>query len=300
MTGNTERSGYLLAAITVCLWAGFVLVSRMGGTGDLSPFDITALRFGTAALVLAPVWVFFLRVPLFTLRMLVLAMVGGIAYAVSVYAGFRLAPAAHGALLVSGLLPFGVAFFVWLLLGEAPKKSLQAGLVLISLGVLCLAADIARHGVTNTGLSAGSVLLGDGLLVAASLCWALYTVLIRRWQFAPWETTVGVALLASLIYLPAYFLLWPDNLVYANRDEVLLQSFYQGIIVVIVAMVLYMQAMQRLGPARLGAMMALVPALAGVGVSLLLGEALTAWLLCGLLLTSAGAWLGVRGGIRAP
>ena len=98
---SPDRAGYAIAATTIAFWAGFVLVSRIAGTGDLSPFDITALRFGTAALVLAPVWIWLLRVPLFTTHMFVLAGVGGIAYALSVYGGFRLAPAAHGALLVS-------------------------------------------------------------------------------------------------------------------------------------------------------------------------------------------------------
>jgi len=294
MTGNPERSGYLFAALTVILWAGFVLVSRLGGTGTLTPFDITALRFGTAALVLAPVWLLLLRVPLFTPRLFVLAMVGGIAYALSVYAGFRYAPAAHGALLVSGLLPFGVAFFVWWLLGEPAQPSLRRGLGLIALGVLCLGIDVARQegGVAAGGIA--QVLLGDTLLLAASLCWALYTVLIRRWGYSPWETTVGVALLASLVYLPVYFLLWPDALFHADPQEILLQSFYQGVLVVIVAMALYMLAMQRLGPARVGAMMAVVPAFGGVGVSLMLDEPLTVWLLAGLLLTSAGAWFGSR------
>lgn len=290
MTVTNDRTGLVYAALTILLWAGFVLVSRLGGTGTLSPYDITALRFGTAALVLAPVWLLLHRVPLFTQRMLTLAAIGGVAYALTVYAGFRLAPAAHGALLVSGLLPFGMALCVWWLLGETPGPSLRIGLAAIAAGLLCLAFDVFGR----SDLPGVRVLAGDALLVAASLCWACYSVLIRRWGYTPWDTTIGVALLASLIYLPPYFLAFPGALLNADPGEVLLQSFYQGVLVVIVAMVFYMQAMQRLGPARLGAMMALVPAIAGVGVSLLLDEPLTAWLVCGLLLTSAGAWFGVR------
>jgi len=290
MPVHADRAGYAYAAVVVTFWAGFVLVSRLGGTSDLSPFDITALRFGTAALLLAPAWMFWRRVPLFTPQMLVLALVGGLGYSLSVYGGFRYAPAAHGALLVSGLLPFGVAFMVWRLLGEVPQPSMRRALWLIAAGVACLAMDIAGR----EDLPGATTLLGDALLVCASLCWALYTVLIRRWGYGPWETTIGVALLASLLYLPVYALLWPDAILRANPEGVLLQALYQGVIVVIVAMVLYMQAMQRLGPARLGAMMALVPALAGIGVSLLLDEPLTAWLVAGLLLTSTGAWSGVR------
>lgn len=290
MNSVTERAGFAYASIVIALWSGFVLVSRIGGTSELSPLDITALRFGTAALVLLPAWLFWKRVPLFNLRMLVLALIGGIGYSLSVYAGFHYAPGAHGALLVSGLLPFMLALFVWLLLGETPRRQLKYGLLLIAAGVGCLAFDTFSRG----GEHGGSIALGDALLVAASLCWALYTVLIRRWGYQPWETTIGVALLAGLLYLPVYVLILPSSLAQAPMMTVLLQAVYQGIFVVIVAMVLYMQALVRLGPARLGAMMAMVPAIAGTGVSLVLDEPLTVWLIAGLLLTSSGAWVSVR------
>jgi drug/metabolite transporter (DMT)-like permease len=75
---------------------------------------------------------------------------------------------------------------------------------------------------------------------------------------------------------------------------VLLQGFYHGVLVAIVAMVLYMQALARLGPMRLGTVMATVPAIAGVGATLVLGEPFSLWLVAGLVLTSLGAWLGTR------
>jgi drug/metabolite transporter (DMT)-like permease len=55
-----------------------------------------------------------------------------------------------------------------------------------------------------------------------------------------------------------------------------------------------MQAMVRLGPTRLGAMMALVPAIAGLGAVIVLNEPYSWWLVTGLCLTSGGAWLGAR------
>ncbi|MFZ5722218.1 MAG: DMT family transporter [Pseudomonadota bacterium] len=287
-----SRSGYVYAALTVVIWAGFVLVTRIAGTGSLAAWDIAALRFGTAALVLFPAWLFWKRVPLFTMRMFALALIGGVAYALLVYAGFRYAPAAHGALLVSGLLPFTMALCVWVVLGQSPSRTLRQGLLLIALGVGFLAFDTFwRHGGDVRGTQ---VWFGDLLLVGSSLCWALYSSLIRRWNIGPWETTIGSALLATLIYLPVYVFFLPHALDGAGRGEILLQAVYQGLFVVIVAMVLYLQAMQRLGPARLGALMAVVPAFAGIGSSLALDEPLTGWLVAGLLLTSLGAWASVR------
>jgi hypothetical protein len=91
------RNGYIFGFITVLLWAGFVLLSRTAESNGLNGFDLTALRFGTAAIFLVPAWLFWLRLPLFNWRMLALVATGGIGYAVSVYSAFHFSPASHGA-----------------------------------------------------------------------------------------------------------------------------------------------------------------------------------------------------------
>lgn len=291
-TPAAERVGYAYAGLTMLVWAGFVLVTRIAGTGPLAAWDVAALRLGTAALLFLPAWLFWRRVPLRDVRLLVLSLVGGIVYSLLVYSAFHYAPAAHGALLVSGLLPFTMALCVWLVLGVLPDRVMRIGLSLIALGVLLLATDtVLRHG---TGAGESFVWVGDLLLVASSLCWALYSVLIQRWNFAAWDVAIGSTLASAMIYLPVYALFLPHGIADAPIGDVLLQAFYQGGLVAVVAMILYLQAMQRLGPARLGALMAMVPALAGIGTSLVLGEPLGAWLLAGLLLTSAGAWISAR------
>lgn len=282
-----SKSGYFFVAGAVLIWSGFVLVSRIGGTSVLNAFDITALRFGTAALVLLPIWWFWKRVPLFNKTVLSLALTGGIGYSVSVYFAFKHAPAAHGAVLISGLLPFFVPLMAFVLLKEPLRRNLRIALPVIALGMICLGVDIFSRS-ENT-------LPGDLLLVTSSLIWALYTILAKRSGLGAWETAIGSALLAALIYLPVYLLFLPKAIMLAPVNDIALQAIYQGVVVAVIAMLFYMAAMTRLGPSRTGACMALVPAIAGIGASLILGEALDAWLISGLLATSAGAWLGARG-----
>lgn len=280
------KSGYFFVAGAVLIWSGFVLVARMGGTSALNAFDITALRFGVAGLVLLPAWLFWKRVPLFNKTVLSLALSGGIGYSVVVYFAFKHAPAAHGAVLISGLLPFFVPLIAFLLLKEPLRTNLRIALPVIGLGIFCLGVDIFSRS-ENT-------LPGDLLLVASSIIWALYTILAKRSGLGAWETAIGSALLAALIYLPVYILFLPKSIMVAPASDIALQAIYQGVVVAVIAMLFYMAAMTRLGPARTGACMALVPAVAGIGASLVLGESLDAWLIAGLLATSAGAWLGAR------
>ncbi len=281
------RNGYIFGFITVLLWAGFVLLSRTAEANGLNGFDLTALRFGTAALFLLPAWLFWHRVALFNLPMLALAATGGIGYAVCVYSAFHFAPASHGAVLLSGILPFFVTLMAWLILGERPSRHRWMALGVIGLGVLCL-------GVYSIG-NLHQSWPGDLLLISSSCLWGLYTVLVKRWGKTPWDITIGVALLSAIIYLPFYWLFLPKGLFTAPWHAILLQAFFQGVLVVIVAMLCFMQAMARLGPTRLGAVMATVPAFAGIGAVVLLGEPFSWLLVAGLLLTCSGAWLGSRG-----
>lgn len=281
-----SRSGYAFAAATVLIWAGFVLLSRIAGRSELNGNDIVALRFGTAALLLLPAWWFKWRVPLFTRRMCVLMLTGGLAYTLAAYWSFRYAPAAHGAVLLSGMLPFFVAGVSWMLLGQPPGSRVAHALLCIGAGV----AALAMHSLGGLAESWP----GDLMMLAASLSWAVYTVLVRRWGYTPAETTIGVTLLSALCFLPVYVLLLPRGIAAAPLATIVVQAFYQGVLVAIVAMVLYMQAMARLGPLRVGTVMATVPAIAGIGATLLLGEPFSLWLVAGLVLTSLGAWLGTR------
>ena len=286
MTTSSFRSGYLYAAACVLIWSGFVLLSRVAGTSALNGFDMTALRFGTAAILLLPLWLFWKRVPLFNLRMAVLVATGGIGYSVVAYSSFHSAPAAHGAVLLSGILPFFVAVLAWRLLDQPLSPNLKSALLVIAFGVSAL----AMHSLHDLATSWP----GDLMMITASLLWGLYTVLVKKWGYSPWETTLGVALLSALIYLPIYALLLPKGITLVPLSAIIMQAFYQGFLVVIVAMMLYMQALARLGPTQLGAAMATVPAVAGIGATLALGEPFTAWLLAGLILTSLGAWMSTR------
>jgi drug/metabolite transporter (DMT)-like permease len=281
-----RRSGYLFALVCVLLWASFVLLSRIAGTSALNGFDLTALRFGVASLVLLPLWIFWRRVPLFNKQMLALASTGGLGYALLAYTAFHFAPASHGAVLLSGVLPFFVTVFAWWLLDERPSHRRWLALVVIALGV----SSMAMYSLRNLRNSWP----GDVLMIAGSAVWGMYTVLVKRWSKAPWDVTIGVGLLSAVLYLPVYCLFLPKGLFLAPWQAIVVQGLFHGLMVVIVAMLCYMQAMVRLGPTRLGAMMALVPAIAGLGAVIVLNEPYSWWLVTGLCLTSGGAWLGAR------
>ncbi|HJW26406.1 MAG TPA: DMT family transporter [Rhodocyclaceae bacterium] len=288
MDTASHRTGYLAALGTVAIWTGFILVSRLGGKSALTPYDVLALRLGTAALLLA---LFAGRLPAAAwrdLRLWALAALGGVGYGVLVYSGFKSVPAAHGAILLPGLQPFMIAIAAWFIVGERPSPARTAGYAAIAGGIGLTAVPVI------SGQWSPAMLAGDGLILASSAVWAVFSVLAKRWRFDPWLLTRFVAIGSAVLFLPVYFAALPKALDAAPWSTILFQGLYQGIGPTILAMVLYLKAVESLGPARVGALIGLVPVLAGLAAVPLLAEPLTLWLACGLLAVSLGAYLASR------
>ena len=279
---------YLAAFGTVAIWTGFILISRLGGKSILTGWDILALRLGTTSVLLLPFAGRLPRGAWHDRRLWCLALVGGLGFGMCAYAGFKLAPAAHAAILIPGLQPFLIALLVCWLAGERPAAHRWWGYGLLGIGVTSVAIPVLQGGWQLGQLA------GDGLFMAASCLWALYSVLGKRWGYSPWTLTCFVALASAAAYLPVYALLLPKQLLQAPPALLLLQALYQGLGPTIIAMVLYLKAVTALGPARMGSLIALVPVLAGLGAVPLLGEPLSPWLLAGVLSVTMGAYLAVR------
>jgi len=286
--------GYLAAFFTLVTWTGFSLVSRIGGKSPLTPYDIIALRLITASLVLLP---FALRkLPAGAWRdgrLWTLSLLGNLVYCLLVYRGFKYAPAAHGAILLSGLQPFLISAVVWLINGIRPSRTRSIGLFSIAVGIACAAMPYFSEGSPDS-------LLGDFLILLGSICWAVYSVLATRWGYSPWTLTCAVALGSAVLYLPVYAIWLPKQLAAAPLSMILLQCAFQGIVATILSMLAYLKAIAILGTERAAAFLALVPIVTGIVAVPLLDEPLTAWLLSGLAFVSLGSFIASRHGSNSP
>jgi drug/metabolite transporter (DMT)-like permease len=285
---SSSRAGWIAVAATICIWTGFILVSRAGGKGMLTGWDVAALRFGVGGLLA----LFFLpRVTLPPLKVIVLfSIFGGIGYAVTVYSAFRLAPAAHASVLMPGALPFATAVIAWLWLRHAPSRVQRVALGLVFAGIVLTAADTLSHGAQITGLQ----LVGDALFLCGSSAWAVFTLLLRRYPMQPLAATVATTLGSAVAYLPLWWLFLPSTLAQAPLAEIAMQAIYQGVLVVFVAMLLYTFAVRQIGAQPVALMMAVVPGLSALAAVPVLGEPLSLLSLAGLAAVTAGAVLGAR------
>jgi drug/metabolite transporter (DMT)-like permease len=285
---HSSRAGLIAAFFTICIWTGFILVSRYGGKGVLTGWDVTALRFGVGALIAL---IFLPRVTLPPYKVILLfSMFGGIGYSVVVYAGFRMAPAAHAAVLLPGALPFATAVIAWLWLRQKPSPSQRIALMLVFIGITLTAADTFSHGAHLTGTQ----MLGDLLFLCGSSSWAVFTLLLRRHPMEPLTAAVTTTLGSAILYLPVWWLFLPSTLNQAPLAEITIQAAYQGVLVVFVAMMLYTFAARRLGAQTVTLLMAIVPGVSALAAVPVLGEPLSLLTLAGLGAVTMGAVLGAR------
>src|SRR6516164_2377620 len=94
---NTCR-GALYAIAAVSMWTAWILAVRLGIRTSLTPWDITAIRFGVAGLILLP---YLLKKGLAVDRLrwtgLAAILLGGAPTVLVSYGGLVFAPAAHAA-----------------------------------------------------------------------------------------------------------------------------------------------------------------------------------------------------------
>lgn len=283
------RRGYFAALIVICCWSGFNIVSRLGGKSVLTPFDLAALRFGVAALVMSPLFFRGLRDLDRSLlfQYLAVAGFGSLGYALFAYNGFSLAPAAHAGVIVNGGIPLATALIAWLALGQRPHGRAVLALMVALAGIVLIGLQSFTH------LDAGShQWLGDLFFVCAALSWAVAGLLMRRWHLKPIDTTAMMVCLSAMLYLPVYQLWLPKHLLQAPGDVILLQGVYQGVIAASMAGIFYNYANHTIGPHKASLMLALVPGITAVAAVPMLGEPLSVLAICGVVLVSLGAVLG--------
>jgi drug/metabolite transporter (DMT)-like permease len=283
--------GALCVVGTVTIWAGWYVVIRLGLTrSSLDVLDLTALRFGVAGLLLAPVlwrrglaldrlgWTGFISI----------ALGGGAPFALLVGAGLVFAPVSHASTLTQGAVPLAVGLLAALMLKEPLTAPKMIGFGMIVAGAIV----IAGIGVAEL---AGRESIGHALFIAAAVLWAAYTIALRKAQLEGLHAPAIAAVASLVLFLPLYLLFRGERLLSAPIGEVMVQAFYQGVLTAILSLLLYSRGVALLGASLAGTFVALGPIIATVLAIVVLGEQpkLHDW--TGILVMTLGVYLASGG-----
>ncbi len=270
------------------VWVGFHLVSRFSTAQAMTAWDVAALRFVGAFLTVLPVALWRGPPRIAPERALAVLVFAGFGFPLGAFAGYQLAPAAHGATVMAAGLPVGTA-----LLGLAFGLARVDGRRALSLCVV--AAGSALLAAATAGGAWEGAWKGDQLFLCAVLSWSVFTVLVQRWRLPALDAMLAIGLAAAPVYLPVWWLALPSTIGQATPAAMAFQAVFQGAFAAVLAGLLYTKAVTLIGPGPTTMVGAVVPALSALAAWPLLGEALPPLGLLAVLLVSAGMVLGVAG-----
>ena len=293
------RRPALLLVVTTLIWGSNAVAARLA-VGHVSPMMLTTARWSIACIALwlvarqqvAQHW------PALRGRWTYLALMG-----ISGFTAFNALfyAAAHHTTavnlsLIQGMIPVlvllgGVMFF-----GLRVTALQMAGVVITLAGV----AVVASRG-SWAALAALDINVGDAWILLASLLYAGYTLGLRARPVVPplvfFSAVAGVAALASLPLLAAEVLsgrfFWPTPWGWAIL-------VYIGLLPSFVSQILFIRAVELIGPARSSVFLNLNPVFGPALAVGVLGEPVGWYHTVALAMVLGGIWIAERLGTRRP
>jgi drug/metabolite transporter (DMT)-like permease len=287
------RRDALGAGLTaVCLW-GLAPVATRAAVGHLSPLPLLLVRLTAASLVLLPwaVPVFRRLRPRTAGRLVAAGVLGLVGYNLPVTAGLRWLPAATTGLLLA-TEPVWVLLLSRVFLGERGGGRAWLGSAVALAGVAVLTGPEAGGG----GAGGYRALAGAGLVLAATLSFAAYTIVVRPLaaEFGAVRATAATTVVGSVPYLAAAGMLPAAGLghlgpsAWAEIGFLALGSTVAGL-------VLWNVAVLAADVSRVSLLLYLEPAVSVLGAAVFLGERVTLVMVAGGLLILAGVAVASTG-----
>jgi drug/metabolite transporter (DMT)-like permease len=266
---NLRKSptGFGWAALSVTVFSGWFVVTRLRVTHSLRVWAVIALRFGGGALILLPVLL--RRAPRLPGRAwpegLLFAALWSAPFVFFVALGLQLTSAAQASAVTPALMPVFAGLIGWLTLREPPGGLRLLGCLVIVGG---LAALVVGSAVSDDRLS----LWGIASLILAAAMWGIYTLRFRRSGLTPLQAAALVCFWSAFIYLPLHLLFGLSHLGNASSRHLMFQIVYQGFLMSVVAVVAFNRAVTLLGARAAAAIIALLPAIVAALAIPVLGE----------------------------
>lgn len=295
----TERGRWLLLLVLPPLfWAGNALVGR-ATSGEIAPIELSFWRWLLALALLLP---FTLRDVLVHGRVLrarwrvvvLMGLFSVAAYNTLLYMAVQTTTAIN-ATLMGASMPLMLLVLSRLWLGEPIRPAQALGIAVSALGMV---AVVARGDpVRLLGLV---ITPGDGLMLLATLSWAIYSVMLKRFALpVPGAALLSVLIMVGLVALTPFYL-WHvgHHGVLAPTARVLGAIGYTSVFASLFAYYFWNRGVVAVGAATAGQYTYLIPLFTAVLAVVLLGEEFRWFHTLGGGLIFAGLGLAARRGVR--
>ena len=291
-------SAYGLLVLAMLVYSSNLVVARYA-VQDIPPLALTFWRWIFVLVVLAP----FVTKELIRQRAYIVAhwkmlfLLAGLSTALFnalFFVAMETTTAVNGALL-SGLMPITIVLGAWVVLREKISRFMVLGVALSFAGmvVVVIRGDLAV-------LETLSFTRGDILILIGIACYSAYSVLLKRRPegLSP-NTFIAVMVVIGIPpLLPFYFWEISSGRTFEWSLEAFAIFFYSGIVVWLLANVVWVRAIAVVGASVAAQFHYLMPIFGSILAVLLLGEAFLLHHSIGLVLILIGIYLAI--GVRRP
>lgn len=291
-----QKWAFVLPLIAVLIWSLNIAVTRY--VADyISPVSISFYRWFVAFLILTPfmlpkVWKQRAVIGKDLGKLAVLSAFGMVLYQGLSYTAAHYTTATNMGI-VNAFVPVFTIFISYLILKDVPNRFAIFGSLLSFAGLIY----VMSQGHISSLFEQGGH-WGDAVMVFAVGFYAFYGVFLKKWQLKlPLLTSLYVQIGFALLYhVP--FLLWfgLDGIDADNAASVL----YAGVFPSLIAPLLWMVAVQAIGPNRTSIFMNLMPVFTAIIASLWLSEHWTIYHTIGGVMILVGIIMAQKKTIKVP
>ncbi|WP_213940990.1 DMT family transporter [Pseudomonas sp. dw_612] len=281
---------YAFPLLTIFIWAGNTVITKMSA-GAIFPAEIGFYRWLLAGILFTP----FLLKPVIAHwpmirpnlgKIFILGVLGMAVYQSLAYFAASLTTATNMGIILS-LMPLMSLTMAIVSLGQRLTAGALTGAVLSFAGVLVVVSSGSLGALLEHGVN-----LGDAMMLIATLAYAIYSTLLKKWQLRlpPLVLLYMQVWVAVLVLFPLFVISPKIGLTMQNIPLVL----YACLLASMVAPLMWMQAVVRLGPSRTTLFFNLLPVITALIAAVVLREQLAMYHLVGGLLTLGGVILSER------
>ena len=290
-------NAYLLLTLTTLMWAGNAIASRLA-VGNISPMSLTSLRWVFVCTVLPWLMRRELRAhwPLLRSRWRFIAVMGAAGFtafnALMYLAAYSTTAINIG--ILQGAIPIFVLIGAFLAYRTAIRGVQALGVLLTLLGVAVVASRGDWHILTQLAF-----VPGDIWMLGACTLYAGYTVGLRARPTMPGLVFfTALAIVACLVSLPLLAIEVASGGFFWPTPKGWLVLAFVVIGPSLISQLLFLRAVELIGPGRAGVFVNLVPVFAPILAVFILGETLSLYHGLALALVLGGIFVAERLGRR--
>lgn len=281
MTNIKISKASIGALLITFIWSGWIILSRVGVQSNLTPEDITLIRFGTASVVTLPFALRYNWKKLTLWKAVIVALGCGFPYTMFSFYGLKSTNAANAGVIVNGMLPVFGAILAFLVLGEKSSKQRIVAIILI------LAANIVMIGQS---VDIFQNWFGWSMLLSASFVFSIYMFLGKRWGFTTHDVLAFLPLINLVLFIP-WWLTKDSGIATTPLTDLVIQAYYQGVLVSVIALLLTFYAIQHIGSMSLSIYFSFVPFITALFAWIFIDEQLVLNEIIGIVMCCFGLLL---------